>query len=441
MERPDPHFLESSILQYMLIDKHYAGICSNSFVPEYFDFPETRKAFEFISSYLKEYNKVPSPEIVINSVEGSEDLIAEPNMELSKDYDWLLDQTDAYLKEKAMKAAILGAVDLLEEGKDTNQIRPLIEDALCKNLKIDLGINYWDDLGERLKYILSTNDDRIKTWFPTFDDILAGGFPRRGILGCFVGGTFSGKSLGAINLGARQAQHGENVVIFTLEMDEYSYCNRADGIFSGLDVNRMYLSKDSIKILLTELKKTKQENNFGNLIIKDFPTGKASVGDLIVFIRELEVRGIKPNIIYVDYINLMAGKYKENSYLNIKTLAEELRAMSAMFGIPIITFSQLNREGGRISLQDLGLGYVSESKALEDTVDFMAIIGIDEDSITYENMLFWKIVKNRISGRKDTLPLYVDFRSLKMYDETEIDLWIADSAKSGDTRNIYERRE
>jgi len=440
MENTDPLFLETSIVQYMLMDKHFAGMCANSFIPEYFDFPEVRKIFEFVSSYLKEYSKVPSQEIVENSVENSEHIIGDLNVKLSEDYDWLLDQTDKYLQDKAMKKAIMDSVNLLESKEDPAKVRNLIEGALCKNLKIDLGINYWKDLGERLEYILKTNDERIKTYFPTLDDLLAGGFPRRGILGCFTSKTFGGKSLSAINLGIRQSKNGENVVIFTLEMDEYAYCNRADGIFSGLDVNRIYTNKDSIKKLISELKKVKEESSKGNLIIKDFPSGTATVGNLIVFLRELEIRGIKPTIVYVDYINIMKGAYRENSYLNIKTLAEELRAMAAMFGIPIITFSQLNREGGRMPLQDLGLGYISESKALEDTADFLAIIGVDEDSITYENMLFWMVIKNRISGRKGTIPVFVDMCSLKMYDEIEIDTWLMDSSKSGDSRNIYERR-
>lgn len=75
------------------------------------------------------------------------------------------------------------------------------------------------------------------------------------------------------------------------------------------------------------------------------------------------------------------------------------------------------------------------SYGLPATADFMAIMGVDEDNIIYQNELGCKIVKNRIGGRVgEIFKLYYDARSLKMYDETEMDQWIQDRQISGDER-------
>jgi len=74
------------------------------------------------------------------------------------------------------------------------------------------------------------------------------------------------------------------------------------------------------------------------------------------------------------------------------------------------------------------------------TADFMAILGIDQDALVYESELHYKIVKNRMGGRVGEMnKLYYDARSLKLYDSSELDVWIEESKISGDTRNLSEQ--
>jgi hypothetical protein len=431
----------------MLIDRHLAVTFANSFEPKYFEVPEARRVFIFLSKYLKDYNKLPQFEIIINSVDKVESFLEEVNdltFNLVENNEWLVDEANVYLKDKSLKHAILESVDIIEgkNKRDRADIRKVIEDALVKDLKMDLGQVYWSDLPSRLKDIATSNITRIPTFYPTFDEFVIGGFPQRGSLYCLVGATFSGKSQFAINMACRQVLNGFNVVIYTFELDEYAYAERADSIYSGLDMNRMYVSRESMNQLLKELKEVKTSTDkMGTLIIKDFPTGKATPNDLITHTRELQMRGINPNIIYVDYIGIMKGQHPTAPYLNIKFLAEDLRAMGIMFGCPVVTFHQLNREGRRVSFSDLSGVFVSESTALEHNADFMAIIGFDEDSVVYENTTYFKIVKNRIGGRKGIIPFYVDYCSLKIYDESELDTWLEDSRKSGDSRNLFSKKE
>jgi len=53
----------------------------------------------------------------------------------------------------------------------------LIENALCKDLKVDIGLDYFNTCGERLKRLLMYGDNRIPSYYPQFDEYINGGFP------------------------------------------------------------------------------------------------------------------------------------------------------------------------------------------------------------------------------------------------------------------------
>jgi hypothetical protein len=245
------------------------------------------------------------------------------------------------------------------------------------------------------------------------------------------------------NFAARQVLNGYNVVIMTLEMAQDAFAQRFDGIFSLLDINRMYLSRTYRERLTSALAEKKRVEGRGSLFIKQFPTGDASVIDFYAYLRELIMRGVKPHIIYVDYINLMKTAYmvERNMYSSIKRIAEELRALSFAFEIPVVSVSQLNREGSFVGFEELDFTYIAESLGLPATADFLAILGVDDDAMIYQNELLYKISKNRLGGRVGEVGrLLYDQRSLKMYDSSESEIWMDEANTSGDERRVAEQR-
>ena len=74
------------------------------------------------------------------------------------------------------------------------------------------------------------------------------------------------------------------------------------------------------------------------------------------------------------------------------------------------------------------------------TADSMIVQGVDEDGMIYENELKWKCVKNRLGGQVGKIgKWYHDQKSLRIYDEEELDLWVEEAIRSGDQRNRFER--
>jgi len=443
LERLNSDFLEKIIVKGMTSDKDFLVLTSSVFEAKYFDDPYIRHVFDFCKNYFVEYNNIPNRDSIINSSEDDSESIKtlleeteQMEFDVAQSYEFLLEQSNDYLKEKALKNAIVESIEDVENPERRNQIRNRIEDALVKDLKIDLGLHYFQHLAARLRRIFQASDEKIPTLFPVFDEFINGGFPPF-TLSIITAKIHGGKSNTMANFAARQVLAGYNPVVISLEMGQDAFAQRFDGIYSCLDVNRMYVSDNRKRELFQKLVAIKATENRGELFIKQFPTGEASVLDFKIYLRELIMRDVNPSILYVDYINLMktAFKVEQNMYSTVKRVAEELRALSFEFEIPVVSVSQLNREGTFVNFDSLDFNYIAESLGVPATADFMAILGTDEDNMVYENEILYKITKNRLGGRVGQFDkFYLDARSLKMYDSCEEDVWLEDAEISGDDR-------
>ena len=442
MERLNSDFVEKIILKGMLSDKDFLILCSSVFESEYFDDPNIGHAFEFCRDYANEYQRIPSRDAIINSSDSPDEIrevieeAEQADFNIADSYDFLLNQSNDYLKEKALKRAIIDSVDDVEDSERRNSIQKRIENALIKDIKVDLGLKYFEDIGVRLRRIFTTSENRIPTYFDAFDEFINGGFPPY-TFNVLTAKIHGGKSNTMANFAARQVANGHNAVVISLEMSEDAFAQRFDGIYTGLDINRMYLGRDIRRELTRKLRIVKENENRGELYIKQYATGDASVVDFRIYLRELALRGVRIDIVYVDYINLMKAAYRvdNNMYSAIKRISEELRALAFEFNCPFVSVSQLNREGFFTEFSEVNFNHIAESMGIPATADFMAIMGTDEEQMIYESEILYKITKSRIGGRVGEVDrFYLDKRSLKMYDSSEMDLWISDATVSGDER-------
>jgi replicative DNA helicase len=410
-ERLNDEFLEKIIIKGAMIDKMFLILISNAFISDYFQNEQAGKIYEVLKNHVEEFKTIPSRDIIVNlagdpAINEYISEALEANINIQADYDFLVEQTNIYLKDQAIKKAMLESVGVIDSHGDLDIIRQGIEDALCKDLKVDLGLNYFEQLGERLRRIFTATDIRIPTYYPKFDEFINGGFPAL-TLSVILAQIHGFKSNTMINFASRQVLHGHNVVLLTLEMSEDMTAQRFDSIYSLLDINRMYHGDLKTQLAGT-LREIKATENRGELFIKQYPTGAASVRDFRIYLRELLIRGIKPSIVYVDYINLMRAAFKKTDDL-------------------YMSVSQLNREGSFVGFEELGFNYIAESHGIPAVADFMGIFGINQDERIYKCELHNKIVKNRLGGRIDEIwKCFYDDRNLKMYDETELDTWIAE---------------
>ena len=444
-------YLMTCLLKGMLEDKNYALTVSTVFKEKYFDDAHMAEIFKVIKSHLNEHNTLPNKDLIINSVskDTKEKVIFQfkesesTDFNVSQNYDWLLEETNKFLKDRAIKNAIVESVDLIDSKQNIQQIRDLIEDALCKDLKINLGLDYFADLSDRLKRIFTASDNRIKTFYPTLDEIYNGGYPSY-TLNFFIAKIHGHKTNIMTNIIARQIQNNIKVGLATLEMSNDMYAQRFDANLTNFDINRIYINKKLRGKFLKKIKEVKNSVDKGALYIKEYPTGQATVSDFRIWLRELGMRDKLPDIFFCDYISLMKPeeKSKGDLFIDGKVISEELRALGFEFDIPVVSVAQINRVSTFLDFESLDMNSIAESFGIPATADSMIVQGSDEDSMIYENELRWKIVKNRLGGRVGELgKWYYDQKSLRIYDESELDLWIKNAKESGDERKPYERQE
>lgn len=139
----------------------------------------------------------------------------------------------------------------------------------------------------------------------------------------------------------------------------------------------------------------------GKLWVKEFPTSSASVFDLEAALlkkeEQLSLPGkpFKFKNIFVDYINILKNyrnPNSENTYLKIKQLAEDLRAMAQRNNWCVITATQTNR--GQANSTDVSYSSIGESYGLISTVDMLFGI-ISDVAMKAQGVYYLKIVANR----------------------------------------------
>jgi len=172
---------------------------------------------------------------------------------------------------------------------------------------------------------------------------------------------------------------------YTLELSESYTGRRYDSFFSQIPVDTLDKHKKEIEELTPNLP--------GELIIREFPTGKTTTNALESHIKKVHDLGIKPDLIIIDYIDLLSTKKRnvdrkgeiDDIYTSIKGLAREL-------DIPIWSVSQVNRAGAKDNIIEGDKAAGSYDKLM--ITDFsMSLSRKKEDKVNGTGRLH--IMKNR----------------------------------------------
>jgi len=306
-------YLYVAMLKGMMSDKHYAITVSQVFEEDYFEDAGMISIFRGVKGHLEEYDCLPDKDILINSIsDNREKVIALFNesettdFDVAGNYDWLMEETNKYLKERAIKDSIVKSVDIIDKNGNYDDIKNLVETALCKDIRIDLGLNYFEQMAERLRRIFTATDNRVKTYYPSLDELFNGGYPPY-TLNMMIAKVHGHKTNIMANIITRQVKNGAKVALATLEMSQDMYAQRFDANFTNLDINRIY-HNDSVKPQFIRNINDVKDSHSGNLYIKEYPTGRATVADFRRWLRELKMRGMDIDIFYCDYISLMKAE-------------------------------------------------------------------------------------------------------------------------------------
>ena len=404
---------------------------------EYFTDKYERIIFEEIRKYVGEYNTSPKYTALKIEVESRDDLNEHTYNEIQSfldekvdpipKIDFLVNKTEQWCQERAIVNAVYKAVNVIG-GDDKNvamsALPDLLSDAISTSFDKSVGHDYIDQADDRWEFY-NKKEEKIPTGLEHFDHILRGGFPSK-TLGVLMAGTGVGKSLFMCSLSANLISTGYNVLYITMEMAEEKIAQRIDQNLLNMGPEQLeIIQKDDFSRRIDNIK----AKNSGSLVVKEYPTKSAHAGHFKALLKELKMKkNFVPDLICIDYLNICkamnAGK-NSNSYEQIKSTAEELRALAMEFDVPVLTATQTNRTG--YSDTDVDMTSVSESFGLPMTADyFFAITSTDK----LREMGHVKVtqLKNRYGDPADRRNwfLNVDYNKMRVTDnEHQPDLTLA----------------
>lgn len=400
--------IERLILRGLLHSTEYWRKVLPFIKPEYFTDHSERLVFELIKDYTEKYHKIPSLDAlgieVSNNAGANEDLYKSSEALVSEltppednsDIEWLVDRTEEFCQDQAIQNGLRASIKILDgEDKvhDKGHIVKLMSDALSVSFDTSIGHDFIEDWGQRFDFYHRV-EARIPFDIEFLNKITRGGIYRK-TLTVLLGGTGVGKSLVMCHMASANLAAGLNVLYITKELSEEMVAQRIDANLLDVTIDELEtLPKSTYEARIEKLKsKTK-----GKLIIKEYPTSSAGAANFRHLLNELRIKkNFKPDIIYIDYLNICVSSRMKiggsvNSYTYIKAIAEELRGLAVEFNVPVITATQLNREG--FTNSDPGLEHTSESFGLPATADLMLAMTTNEQ-LASQNQLLLKQLKNR----------------------------------------------
>ena len=416
---------ETLILKSLITNETFCRATLPFLKEEYFQEKSDKTIFNQIKTYLEIYNSLPTTEALKISlsesslkpdvIEESVNAIEELNNPHDNDLNWLLDTTEKFCKERAIHNAILESIHIINDeksSKDKGEIPELLKNALSVSFDPAIGHDLLEEWEQRYEFY-HKKEQKIPFDISQFNEITNGGVSRK-TLNVILAGVNVGKSLAMCHFATTNLMQGNNVLYITLEMAEEKIAERIDANLLDVSINNLNLiSKNQYQKLIENASKTYS----GKLIVKEYPTSSANVNHFRFLLNELKLKKkFIPDVIYIDYLNICASsrlKYNSsvNSYVLIKSIAEEIRALAVEFNVPIITATQLTRSGYASS--DPDLTDTSESFGLPAVADFLFAL-VNTDELEKLGQLMVKQLKNRYSDVTKDKTFYVGIDRTKM---------------------------
>ena len=199
------------------------------------------------------------------------------------------------------------------------------------------------------------------------------------------------------------------MVHYTLELNENYVGLRYDTIYTGIEPGKIPDNADVVRSLVETIK--------GEIIIKYYPAKTVTCHSLLAHIQQMTSLGFKPDVIIVDYADLLSSVHRTDArYQELGAIYEELRGIAGELNIPIWTASQTQRS----SIQDdiIQADKIAESYSKIMTADLVISISRKlEDKMSKTGRAH--IIKNRFGADGQTFPMIIDtgIGKIEIFDE------------------------
>ena len=386
------------VLAAMFVDRTFLQQIADIIQSEYFESDANSWLLDILLEHFREYKTPPSKDVLkVKVTEIDNDVLKTAILEQLKevfrfmesdDLDFVKNEILKFCKNQEIKRAIMDSVNLLKMGS-YDEIKSKIDSAMKAGADTDIGHEYKKDVIAR--YTESARNT-ISTGWDVIDDLMDGGLAA-GELGVVMAPAGIGKSWMLINIGANAVKKGKTVIHYTLELNDNYVGQRYDSVVTGIAAQNLKNYTDDIQ--------EKLETLSGELIIKYYPTKSTGVMGIKAHIEKTIMLGNTPDLIVIDYGDLLKVNTKKDKHEALEELYEEMRGMAGEYNVPVWTASQ----AGRSALEDdvIEADKIASSYGKVMVADFlMSLSRKVEDKLSGTGR--GHVIKNRFGPDGITLP-------------------------------------
>ena len=382
-----------------------------NFNKRFFTEPTIVQIFDYAQDFVNKYKEEPTAEQIIELIKiGGKDEVSVDSINalwnnrsgLSKySDDWLKTNISAWGKFRSFYTGLENTIAYVNQLPSNiaytdselyiNRASNIFNNGASFSATTSEGYDFFDFDNHIIKA-----EDTHTTGYKFMDRCLKGGFTKKGLY-ILMGAPKVGKSQWLCNLAANSVKQGYDTIYITLEMSYQKVSNR-------IGANLFNINIDDYQEALKDKNKMKQAaQNFhnslimpaGRFYIEEYPTSSATASDIENFIlkKEAEISkqlGVpfKFKNVFIDYVNIMRdqrGNSGDNTYIKIKNICEDVRAMGQRNEWAVISVTQINGDGYEST--NLTMSNVSESKGLIATVD--ALFGIIQTALMRASNVYY----------------------------------------------------
>ena len=332
------------ILSSLLTHKEFLTNIHDIISDEYFENSAQKWAIKEILKYYDKYHTTPSLEVLKVELQKLDNDVLKLNIKeqlkqayvaSDEDLDYVQEEFTNFCKNQQLKKALMTSVDLLKAG-DFDGIRNIVDNALKAGNDKNLGHEYIKDIEERYRENSRTT---VPTPWERINELLQGGLGN-GDFGLIFGSPGGGKSWSLVALGGYAVRLGYNVLHYTLELGEDYVGRRYDSFFTKIPVTKISSFREKVEDTIPQLP--------GKLIIKEFPTGRATMSTIESHIKKVADMGIKADMVIIDYVDLLSSRKKNRERKDeIDDIYTSTKGLARQLNIPIWSVSQVNRAGAQ----------------------------------------------------------------------------------------------
>lgn len=278
------------------------------------------------------------------------------------------------------------------------------------NVGTRVGVASFEEI-QRARYL-----DRLPFNIPELD-VLTDGGPPRGTLTVVLGDQKSGKSMFCSHLASSGMLRKQMVLYATLEVPRFAVLARIKGNLTGVPVTTLLNGNTAqAESILEEL-----SPRLGPCFVKSFPARATSVGDLRLWVKDVEQTEGRPvDVLVVDYLDkLRAAKTsaRDGLYQGMGEVYEETRVWAETSGFWAVSPTQSQgRDGGRgkhkgggppSGTRDvLDMGDEADSVEKSRVADLFLTINPRDEG---RSLVFYVAGYRHGASRQATSPIPVDF--------------------------------